>query len=110
MLIYTLVTDRYEDSEYDDSAWLDVALHVHGQLDGPGEGGAGVDRARLRLAGRPSSAFRGQRNGAFSRPSATHLSRQIWEMVLNSPSRGRLDSIRSLVTAAVALHEGYAAV
>jgi len=69
MLIYTLVTDRYEDSEYDDSAWLDVALHVHGQLDGRGKaelastvhGFVLQDALLQRFAGRETAHSAGRR-------------------------------------------------
>ncbi len=109
MLIYTLVTDRYEDSEYDDSAWLDVALHVHGQLDG---------RGKAELA---STVHGCVLQDAFFSVSGAEK-RRIQQAVGDAPLEadlgdgpeltveGRLDIIRSLVTAAVALHEGYAAV
>lgn len=37
MLVYTLISDRFEESPEDDSEWLDIALQVHALLDGPGK-------------------------------------------------------------------------
>jgi hypothetical protein len=37
MLVYDLVSDEFEDSDYGDTAWLDVALEVYGRVDGAGK-------------------------------------------------------------------------
>jgi hypothetical protein len=36
ILIYSLVSDQFESSTQEDTAWLDVAIAVHAEVDGPG--------------------------------------------------------------------------
>jgi len=109
MLIHTLVTDRYEASEYDDSGWLDVALHVHGQLDGPGKAELASIVHGFVLQDAFFSVSRAEKRRIQQAVSDAPLEADLGDGPELTLER-RLDIVRSLVTAAVALREGYAAV
>jgi hypothetical protein len=106
MLIYTLVSDQFEASTQEDAAWLDVAIAVHADADGPG-------KAEL------ASAVRGfvMQKELYSLSAVEE--RRIRERFGDAPLEAELgdgpdltlekrrDIISSLVATARALGEGY---
>ncbi len=107
MLVYTLVTDQLEASSLDDQAWLDVALDVHPRLDGLGQAKLasvvhGFVLQDVLFSVSPTE--RGRIKQAFGdAPLEVDLGDRPGLTVDQ-----RRDIIDSLVTAAVALREGYA--
>lgn len=106
ILVYGLVNDHFEECAQDDASWLDVALEVHAESSGPG-------RAEL------ASTIHGyvlQRDLFELTPDER---RRIVAAVGDAPLEAdhgdgpdltveeRADIIRSILSAACALHEGY---
>jgi hypothetical protein len=108
MLVYLLITDQFEASEEDDMTWLDVVLAVHRGLDPTGR----ADVASVVHGFVLQPAF-----FAVSLAEKRRIRRAFGDAPLepelgDSPSstgEQRQDIIKSLVVAAVALGEAYAA-
>ena len=108
MLVHGLVCDQFEVSAVDDQRWLDVALDVHAHLDGPGK----ADVASIVHGFVLQDAFYD-----VSPAEKRRIRQAVGDATLEAELgdgpdltiERRQDIIRSLVEAALALHEGYAA-
>jgi len=108
LLIYRLITDKFEASEYDDTRWLDVVLKVHSRLDASGraEVASVVHGFVLQDAFFTVSAAEKRRiQQVFG---GAPLEAELGD-VPDSTVQQRREIIRSLVRAAVALGAAYAA-
>ena len=108
MLVYRLITDQLEASEEDDMTWLDVVLAMHPGLDPTGR--ADVASVVHGFVLQPalfavSPAEKRRIHQAFS---GAPLEAELGDSP-NSTVEQRQDIIKSLVVAAVALGEAYAA-
>ena len=107
VLVYSLISDRLEDSEEDDTAWLDVVLEVHPGLDSLGQAevasavhGFVLQAALFTLT---STEKRRIRQAFGDAPLEADLGDGP-----NATVEQRTDIIRSLTLAAAALSEAYA--
>jgi hypothetical protein len=108
MLVYDLVVDEFEDSEVGDTAWLDVALAVHEQVDGAGKAhlastlnGLVLQRTMFTL---DSEEKRRIRNAVGDAPMEADLGEGPDATVAH-----RRDVITSLVRTTMALEAAYVA-
>lgn len=108
MLVYDLISDYLEDSDFEDSSWLDVPIAVHDRLDATG-------RAEV------ASIVHGfvlQKTLFTTSPTEKRRIRQVFGDapldvdlgdVPNATVEQRQDIIRSLTQATMALEDAYAA-
>jgi hypothetical protein len=107
MLVYRLISDQFEDSEYDDTTWLDVVLTVYPDLDASGRAqvasvvhGFVIQEAFFTV----SDAEKRRIRQAFG---DAPLTAELGDGP-NSTVEQRREIIRSLILAAVALRDAYA--
>ncbi len=108
MLVYMVIVDQFEASEQDDMTWLDVVLAVHPSLDATGR--ADVESVVHGFV--LQTAF-----FTVSQPESRRIRKAFGHAPLepelgdnpNTTAEQRQDIIRSLVRAAAALGDAYAA-
>ena len=109
LLVYSLISDQFEACEVDDMSWLDVAIDVHPNLDPTGRAQVASVVHGLVLQGEFFDVSAVEERRIHQTFGDAPLEPELGDGP-NSTLEQRHDIIRSLVMAALALSDTYAAI